>query len=39
VIQKEVRIVNGRLTGRWRKTTALLAIYPTPLVTLTPAIN
>lgn len=27
---------NTRLTGHWRKTTALLAIYPTHLVTLTP---
>jgi choline monooxygenase len=27
---------NQRLTGHWRKTTALLAIYPTHLVTLTP---
>ncbi len=27
---------NSRLTGHWRKTTALLAIYPTHLVTLTP---
>ncbi|SAK67807.1 putative dioxygenase [Caballeronia calidae] len=27
---------NNRLTGHWRKTTALLAIYPTHLVTLTP---
>lgn len=27
---------NKRLTGHWRKTTALLAIYPTHLVTLTP---
>ena len=27
---------NTRLQGQWRKTTALLAIYPTHLVTLTP---
>src|ERR1700712_4167959 len=27
---------NHRLEGHWRKTTALLAIYPTHLVTLTP---
>lgn len=27
---------NQRLQGHWRKTTALLAIYPTHLVTLTP---
>ncbi|VVD88901.1 (2Fe-2S)-binding protein [Pandoraea iniqua] len=27
---------NTRLEGHWRKTTALLAIYPTHLVTLTP---
>jgi phenylpropionate dioxygenase-like ring-hydroxylating dioxygenase large terminal subunit len=27
---------NPRLQGHWRKTTALLAIYPTHLVTLTP---
>lgn len=27
---------NTRLLGQWRKTTALLAIYPTHLVTLTP---
>jgi choline monooxygenase len=27
---------NERLQGHWRKTTALLAIYPTHLVTLTP---
>lgn len=27
---------NTRLSGHWRKTTALLAIYPTHLVTLTP---
>lgn len=27
---------NHRLTGHWRKTTALLAIYPTHLITLTP---
>ena len=27
---------NTRLTGHWRKTTALLAIYPTHLITLTP---
>ncbi|MFT4507526.1 SRPBCC family protein [Caballeronia sp. 15711] len=27
---------NTRLQGHWRKTTALLAIYPTHLVTLTP---
>jgi choline monooxygenase len=27
---------NTRLQGRWRKTTALLAIYPSHLVTLTP---
>ncbi|GGD22116.1 aromatic ring-hydroxylating oxygenase subunit alpha [Aureimonas glaciei] len=27
---------NTRLEGRWRKTTALLAIYPSHLVTLTP---
>ena len=27
---------NMRLQGHWRKTTALLAIYPTHLVTLTP---
>jgi phenylpropionate dioxygenase-like ring-hydroxylating dioxygenase large terminal subunit len=27
---------NTRLEGRWRKTTALLAIYPSHLITLTP---
>jgi phenylpropionate dioxygenase-like ring-hydroxylating dioxygenase large terminal subunit len=27
---------NRRLEGRWRKTTALLAIYPSHLITLTP---
>ena len=27
---------NRRLTGGWRQTTALIAIYPTHLVTLTP---
>jgi len=27
---------NDRLQGHWRKTTALLAIYPTHLITLTP---
>lgn len=27
---------NARLEGRWRKTTALLALYPSHLITLTP---
>jgi len=27
---------NARLTGHWRKTTVLIAIYPTHLITLTP---